>query len=666
MMSKTMYACGFLLASTASGLSMSLEAAGSSSRPITKIVGLLKGMSKQLEEEGEEDQKTYDKYKCWVQVNGHDKLKLIEAAKTKVPALKAKVEYLLGKSQKLKKEVEKTEDERAANQAALDTATALRAQQKQEFDKDMSRMNQDVNAVENAKTTLSLMQEKASGAAFLQVPTGKKIAAALLEVVREHSDRMTPTHQRTLTEFLQGSSSSDSDSEGPSVGSITGVLDGMVDDFKSDIAQVVEEENKNIASYKALKEAKDGEIKAATNMIEKKKEEKAQANEERAILKQEIKDTVGTLLDEEEFAKEVVAKGEVMDKEFEERTKTRSEEMEAISKAVEVLDGDDAHELFSKTLPTFLQESEDSTRREDAIAALNRASDKDMRVKTIALQAKLDSFTRVKKAIEEMVAGLKKEMAEEVEKRDFCIESFRENEMATQEKTADKKKVVTKIATLKGKIEQSKKDIAAVEVEVTELKKQMALASQNREAENTEFQQVVKEQRQTAVLLQKAITILEGFYNKGALMQVRSHKQEPEPATFKDYKTNKKSFGVLGMIKQVMTDTKAMEAEATRAEASAQSAYEVFSKDSTKSVKDKVKDISDSKKAKAAFEKELVVAENSDEGFQADLEELKTNSDELHASCDFMVKNFDLRQTAFEEEMDSLKQAKSILNGAKY
>eukprot|EP00421_Protoceratium_reticulatum_P048671 CAMPEP_0168441562 /NCGR_PEP_ID=MMETSP0228-20121227/43555_1 /TAXON_ID=133427 /ORGANISM="Protoceratium reticulatum, Strain CCCM 535 (=CCMP 1889)" /LENGTH=58 /DNA_ID=CAMNT_0008455893 /DNA_START=9 /DNA_END=182 /DNA_ORIENTATION=+ len=47
------------------------------------------------------------------------------------------------------------------------------------------------------------------------------------------------------------------------------------------------------------------------------------------------------------------------DKEWEERQKTRQLEMEAVSKAVAVLSGDDAHDLFTRTFnPALLQEEE--------------------------------------------------------------------------------------------------------------------------------------------------------------------------------------------------------------------------------------------------------------------------------------------------------------------
>ena len=40
--------------------------------------------------------------------------------------------------------------------------------------------------------------------------------------------------------------------------------------------------------------------------------------------------------------------------------------------------------------------------------------------------------------------------------------------------------------------------------------------------------------------------------------------------------------------------------------------------------------------------------------------------EQLHSSCDFVLKNFDIRQTARDEEIEALKQAKAILSGAKF
>ncbi len=69
---------------------------------------------------------------------------------------------------------------------------------------------------------------------------------------------------------------------------------------------------------------------------------------------------------------------------------------------------------------------------------------------------------------------------------------------------------------------------------------------------------------------------------------------------------------------------------------------------------------------KAKAESELVEAKEAKEATMLELEQLSNYNAELHQSCDFVMKNFDVRQTARDEEVEALRQAKAILSGAKF
>lgn len=47
-----------------------------------------------------------------------------------------------------------------------------------------------------------------------------------------------------------------------------------------------------------------------------------------------------------------------------------------------------------------------------------------------------------------------------------------------------------------------------------------------------------------------------------------------------------------------------------------------------------------------------------------ELEGLSKENANVHKECDYLLKNFDIRQKARGEEIEALQQAKSILNGA--
>merc|ERR1719379_3304146 len=105
-----------------------------------------------------------------------------------------------------------------------------------------------------------------------------------------------------------------------------------------------------------------------------------------------------------------------------------------------------------------------------------------------------------------------------------------------------------------------------------------------------------------------------------------------------------------------------MEAEAIRSEEDAQKAYEDFVKDTNKSIEEKSKDIVNKSDMKAKAEGELVQANKDKESVMLELEQLSNYNAQLHQSCDFVMKNFEIRQTARDEEVEALRQAKAILS----
>ena len=128
-------------------------------------------------------------------------------------------------------------------------------------------------------------------------------------------------------------------------------------------------------------------------------------------------DTRKTLKADEEFLAMLKEKCSMTDGEWEERQKTRQLEMEACSKALAVLSGDDAHDLFTKTFnPALVQAgaAAHSERRTAASKLLSAVASKlnSPRLAALAVRVRLDAFTRVKKAIDDMVAQLLTEKEE--------------------------------------------------------------------------------------------------------------------------------------------------------------------------------------------------------------------------------------------------------------
>jgi hypothetical protein len=536
---------------------------------------------------------------------------------------------------------------------------------------------QSISALKSAVTVLSKHNS------FLQMPrshiTG--VAATVQNEMQKHASLLTGvlTHsqRRVVSAFVQSpqdyfdAEPTFKQSYAPQSGEIFGILNQMKETFETNLSSSQKEEMANQKAYEELKAAKEEEIKAGQEQIDSKTQELADTDEKNAQAKEDVEDTKNSLSADEEFLMMLKEKCSMTDGEWEERQKTRQLEMEAVSKALAVLSGDDAHDLFTKTFNFVQKESTmHSERRAAASKLLTAVAQKvqNPRLATLAVRVRLDAFTRVKKAIDDMVAQLLKEKEDEIKHKDFCVEEFNSNELQTEKKTRAKEDLTAKIEDLEMTIKQLTEAIDTLKSEVAEMQVQLKRAGEDREKQNKEFQSTVADQRATQKLLNAALNVLKGFYAKkaAALVQTSQPAGPPPPPGFEAYKKNAAAGGVMGMITQIINDAKAMEAEAIRSEEDAQKAYEDFVKDTNNSIEEKSKDIVNKSETKAKAEADLVEAKEDKEAVMLELEQLANYKAELHSSCDFVMKNFEIRQTARDEEIEALKQAKAILSGAKF
>jgi len=650
--------------------SLTFDAEGAKNRPVSKVITLLKDMLKQLEKEAEEDEEIYDKMACWCETNDKEKTKSIADAEARISDLTTKIEELTASSARLNTEIKNLEKEVAGNQNALDKATAIRQKQLAEFNGEEKDLLESISALKSAVTVLSKHNS------LMQMPRSHAdcVTASVQFIMQKHASMLegvlTHSQKRTVSAFVQAPASAGS--YAPQSGEIFGILSQMKETFETNLSSSQKEEMANQKAYEDLKAAKEAEIAAGQAQIDTKTQELADTDEKNAQAKEDVADTKKSLSADEQFLMMLKEKCSMTDGEWEERQKTRQLEMEACSKALAVLSGDDAHDLFTKTF-NFMQmeSSENSDRRAQASKVLSAVAHKlqNPRLATLAMRVKLDAFTRVKKAIDDMVAQLTKEKEDEIKHKDFCVDEFNTNELQTEKKERAKSDLSAKIDDLTMTIEALTKAIDQLKSEIAEMQVQMKRAGEDREKQNKEFQMTVADQRATQKLLAAALNILKGFYAKkaaAALVQTDQPAGPPPPPGFEAYKKNAAAGGVMGMIQQIINDAKAMEAEAIRSEEDAQKAYEDFVKDTNGSIEAKSKDIVNKSETKAKAEADLVEAKENKEAVMLELEQLANYKAELHSSCDFVVKNFEIRQTGRDEEIEALKQAKAILSGAKF
>jgi len=474
-------------------------------------------------------------------------------------------------------------------------------------------------------------------------------------------------------------------------GGIYGIMTQMLEDFEAQLSTAEKDEKKAAEDFAGLKEAKSEQIAVAKEKLDDIESGSSENLKALSDAKEDLAMTRKQRTMDIKFLRNLQDTCNDLDKQWERRSATRAAEIEAVSETIAILTEDDARELMAKSVSllqqrigtvatlaaarryrtaTFLRraaqvpdfEADDllsAWHGRHAVTTLPRAQ-----LSTLAMSVQLDSFAKVKAMMDKMVAELKNQQQEEAEFKAYCTKEFDKTEKAVYEKKEEKTDLEAKIEKLDILKAKLAKEIQKAKKQISESSDEIKKASKSREEGNAEFQTVVADQSATQVILKKALTRLENFYKKGKGNKLVLAEQEP-PVKFNKYKKNAGASPVMGLIEQIIEDSEKLVAEATESEYKAQGEYEKFVTNSNAIIKQLSEDVEAKTKATATAKGESAEAKGDLENAVGELESLAQYDADLHGECDFVLKNFDIRQKARLQEMEAIQAAKGILSGAK-
>jgi septal ring factor EnvC (AmiA/AmiB activator) len=655
--------------------------------PIRKVVTLLQQMAKKIEKEADEEKELYDKFMCYCKNGATDLTAAISDSQAQVPAVQSDIEESQSNSAKLKQDLKRHQVDRIAAEAAISEATALREKEHAAYTAESTELKTYVSslagaipAIEAGMASTGLLQARAAQVAQLRRAVGK-------------DERLTDYDRQSVLAFLAGSTQGTTSRYMPKSGEIVGILKDMKEGFANDLADVEKKEADAVKIFDELTVAKKKEVATLTQSIEKKTARVGELDLAVVRMKQELTESEGALIENQKFLKDLDSDCKTKTGEMEERVKTRSEELLAIHDTIKILNDDDALEMFKKTLPSAslvqIDAKKEATKK--AMQVLHNINDQasakesgaDLRFLELALMGRKVDFTKVFKMIDEMIVILKQEQVDDDAKQEYCNMQL--------DTTKDKAKGLTKnIKDLEVDLDEKtnaigtlKEDLKTLNAGIAELDRLVADATRQRKEENEEFTQVISNDMAAKELLAFAKNRLQKFYNpklykpaKKAetedleFLQIVSHgkKQEPgpPPALGSYEKKSESSSGIMQMIDLLVRDLEKEMAEAEKQEEMAQKAYEELMSDSAEKRAKDVKAVQVKEAAKADNEELKTSAEGDIKAKKQEFMAVETYISQLHAECDWLLQNFDLRKSARAEELDALKQAKAVLAGANF
>jgi len=644
--------------------------------PIRKVVTMLQDMQKTVESEGAKEKELFEKFMCYCN-NGAGSLQAaIDTAGAQIESLTGQIASESAQKSQNEQDVAQHKTDRETAQTTMKESTAMREKEAAEFAASSGEMKANVAAMGGALDAL----RKGLSASLLQTSVGQTLRNIL-----QHSPIVNADDRSTLLSFLEnGEGGSDQ---------IIGVVDQMKETMEGDLKESAAGEAEAKASFASLITSKEQEIVAAGKAVEEKTKRVGELAVSVAQGKADLEDTQDALTEDQKFKANLAASCATKSKEWDERSKLRAQEVQAISETIEMLNGDDALDLFKKTMPSpaALIQVATNSRAEQRRAAtiLRRLMAKDpahalnFRVILLGLKSRSGGgFDQVAKMIDNMIANHEKDQADEDTKRDFCnaeIAKTQDEEKALKGTVAD---ISADIEKQEDVVASLASEIAALQKGIEDLDKSVVEATAQRKDEHAEYTATAASNQAALELIGMAKNRMNKFYQPSlykapptttvadspyGFVQISLKRAEvgQAPETFSgEYKKSSSSTGVIAMMGDMAKDVESDIQEGKMDEASAQKDYEEAMKDAATKRTDDTKLMVEKQSAKADENTNLqsARAERSSKSDQLSITQGKL--DDIHMDCDYLLGNYEEIKKNRATEVDGLKQSKAVLAGA--
>jgi len=668
--------------------------------PMARVVKLIDDLKSGVLSDGKKEQEAYDKYACWCEKTLQKKAAAISEAKDLITETEILIKKLKGEIASHQAEIAQLNKDIAQNKEAQKEAKSVRDKEYADYAEEKSESEQCIGALEAAITVLTGAGTKKG---FLDVSKQAQLLSVAAEVrtifgrgkmqklaVSQQDIDMVRNFVSKPEDFLKHATgltqvgNNPFGDYAPQSTQIQGILKGMYDAFTADLEKDNVAEADSQKSFEELMATKEKEL--ATLEATLGKQEADEASKTKTLAEEvELKDTTAEqLAADEEFFSDTKAACQDKATEWSVRTRLRTEELAGMEEAIKILKGGD--DKFKESLETFLQlksvkkTHSDSSRSAKAYQKLQALAGqyKSIMLARIAVAAQSGGhFDKVIVSIDNMIATLRKEEADDIAHRDLCENELNgnKNEGADLQINIDKAtKKLGRLGNNKDNIEEEidkvKKDIKATEDDMQEL-----LDFRNDEV--AAFRKALKVDTESVGLLNDAIHALSKFYKNNKIEGVVDlHRKAPEytedpdkaPSTWEGSYGGRKSesTGILAILSMLVEDLEKEMADAKSDDADAQEKYLKQNGALTET-------LNAQKATKVTLEEELAgvdakidVTEDYKESLEGDLKGSNAEKKALNTDCDWVKTHFDSRRSKRKTEMDGLQEAKDFLAGSGY
>lgn len=674
--------------------------ARATSSPVTKVVELIEELKSKIEADGKMEQNIYDKYACWCETTSARKAENIHDAMSHIKETGTKILELKGLVATRSAEIASDTRSMSENQAAQDAATGIRQKENKAYEGEKNEMETTLSALQRGIEVLSgagtqpgetglLQTNLADEMTLLNVGAGIHQAINALpsgDILSSKDLSLVSAFAKDPAEFYDQKAKK-SASYNPASNTIQGILKDMYDTFSMGLEKGTETEAKQQMNFESLMGVKGREMATLSAARKKKEGEKASAEKDLADNSQDLDDTTKQMGVDTVFFDETKKVCTAKADEWSERVRARTEELAGINKALEILTGDDARALFSKSIKpgteTFLQIDSEKTPAAKAYNSLKAIATKtkSLRLASIAATLRLGGhFDSVVAEIEKMEDVLRAEEKDDITQRDWCKEETFKNEQEASRYEYRIERTDAKLAKLGAKLDDLEDNLQHTIQEIMDTKADIKSMEDSRHAEHAAYETAKSDDEGAAKLLGAAIEAMSAFYknNVGGLGEIQgsstglvqepvfevSADQAPDGGFTKSGKSAGESKGIVSIMTMIKEDLEDEISNGVKNEEKNQADYEAQVGDANTLLNELRAKKTNLEESVETTNGEINDSQAHKEDLQGMLAEERNYLAEIKPDCDWALKSFEERRGKRAQEMEGLMEAKAMLNGA--
>jgi len=639
-------------------------AEGLAATPLAKVVQLLGDLKQQVTQQGTEESKLFTEFSHWCDSETYGTKTTVGDGKSKIADLEAFIEEQKALQDKLSSEIDEAIAEISSNEADLKSAKEMRQKDHGNY---MSAESQYVQSLDELTRAIEVLQNP--NPSFIE-------ATQSVQKALQRAMTVTPQQQAKIKDFFQ-QTAQQANSKGTflqqsQMGSHTGeliqTLQQIKDETEKNRDNAAQEEASAAQAFELLAQSLQSEISNGNKVLSGKKSQVSKSQQSVAESQSELDNTNHVVAEAEKYLNEVTLTCKQKTLEWKERSKLRSDEITAISEAIEILQSEKGQAVQDMELRQQSQSLVPASFVQ--ITAKVQIGERFLTGQQILAEARAaaasgqpDPFKNVRKMINDMIQRLLQEAAEEAEHKGWCDTEMGKSELQQKEKEKQVKSLSSKMEEMKAKVAQLDDEIAQLTKEIAEAEAMDLEATKVRNAEKKSSLIAIKEYEDAQSLIQNAMTVLQEFYSEHqSLVQVSAVDSADPPPTFEGGYEKKDSSGVLGILEISMSDFARLETETKNGEAQAESEYQKLIQGSAVRKATLTKDLEYKQIEKQKLEGNMQRAGADLTGFKEELDAVVQYIEKLKPSCTNTADSHEVRKERREAEIKSLQDALAILN----